>query len=111
VRIVTSLILLDDFLMHGVVLQNRVFQPRAAIYAKMFHVKHRNAPDASVRRFSPAPRIHRRAAMFHVKHFCVNPAARRRFRPIGESAPVESLERLDAALRGVAGSGARIRAS
>jgi hypothetical protein len=40
---VMSLILLGDFLMHGVVLQNRVGSGRdgGRFYAKMFHVKHR----------------------------------------------------------------------
>jgi len=36
VRKVNSLKRNDGFLMHGVVLQNRVFRPRAS----MFHVKH-----------------------------------------------------------------------
>src|SRR6478736_6126993 len=71
-----------DFLMHGVVLQNRVFGPASA----MFHVKHSCVKSAS------GPVAHAcdvsretifccaavfthpaRAAMFHVKHFCVIP--------------------------------------
>jgi hypothetical protein len=59
-RKVMSLKNKDDFLMHGVVLQNRVFRVAARAVPRetvaMFHVKP----------FSPV-----RAAMFHVKHFCV----------------------------------------
>jgi hypothetical protein len=54
VRHVMSLKLNDEFLMHGVVLQNRVFRTRRAMLVivlallSMFHVKP----------FSPAPRTH-----------------------------------------------------
>jgi hypothetical protein len=62
----------DDFLMHGVVLQNLVFRPASA----MFHVKHlcvRRPRDVSRETiFSSAAHI-ARAVMFHVKRFCVIP--------------------------------------
>jgi hypothetical protein len=72
-----SLINKDDFSMHGVVLQNRVFRPWFA----MFHVKHsrvkglpsqaHTACDVSRETiFSGAG-----AAMFHVKHLCVKARA------------------------------------
>jgi hypothetical protein len=50
---------MTDFLMHGVVLQNRVFEARGGppFYAEMFHVKHRT-PDVHVKPFSPAPRAY-----------------------------------------------------
>jgi hypothetical protein len=48
----------DDFLMHGVVLQNRVFRPAPA----------RRSPER------PAPPAGRRA-MFHVKRFSAAPAS------------------------------------
>jgi hypothetical protein len=82
VRKVMSLNPKGDFLMHGVVLQNRVFRHAAV----MFHVKHScvKGPPAwahtlamfHVKPFSPAPLISAHpacGALFHVKHFCVNP--------------------------------------
>jgi hypothetical protein len=53
-----------DFLMHGVVLQIRVFRPPAA----MFHVKHSCVKGL----FSHPP-----AAMFHVKPFSPAPLTRK----------------------------------
>ena len=57
VRKVISLKNKDDFLMHGVVLRNRVFRPAGA----MFHANP----------FSPAPLTTPPRPLFYVKHFCV----------------------------------------
>jgi len=69
----------DDFLMHGVVLQNRVFRPLRRDVSRETSLRKRTVlpsarrPMFHVKPFSPAPLTHPRV-MFHVKHFCVKAA-------------------------------------
>ncbi len=84
VRIVMSLKNKDDFLMHGVVLQNRVLRARAPDVSRETFLRKKDcrpsprsaAHGHDVSRetiFSIAAHSHRPRAMFHVKHFCVKP--------------------------------------